>query len=148
MMFDCSMHWHVPILCACIWSVMSDSAAPQIVAHQAPLSMEFSRQEFWSGLPFPTPGIFSSNTTLIQKTFPSRGNYNWGKPEKGLRSINISPVQSSKDTGALDGKQVTQKLNHPEEACVARLHTAAVTAKPCFLQSSGVHHAPEAHFLC
>ena len=26
------------------------------VAHQAPLSMEFSRQEYWSGLPFPPPG--------------------------------------------------------------------------------------------
>ena len=26
------------------------------VAHQAPLSMGFSRQEFWSGLPFPSPG--------------------------------------------------------------------------------------------
>ena len=25
------------------------------VAHQAPLSMEFSRQEYWSGLPFPFP---------------------------------------------------------------------------------------------
>ena len=27
-----------------------------IVAHQAPLSMGFSRQEYWSGLPFPSPG--------------------------------------------------------------------------------------------
>ena len=26
------------------------------VAHQAPLSMEFPRQEYWSGLPFPSPG--------------------------------------------------------------------------------------------
>ena len=26
------------------------------VAHQAPLPMEFSSQEYWSGLPFPTPG--------------------------------------------------------------------------------------------
>ena len=26
------------------------------VAPQAPLSMEFSRQEYWSGLPFPSPG--------------------------------------------------------------------------------------------
>ena len=26
------------------------------VAHQAPLSMGFSRQEYWSGLPFPSPG--------------------------------------------------------------------------------------------
>ena len=27
-----------------------------MVALQAPLSMEFSRQEYWSGLPFPSPG--------------------------------------------------------------------------------------------
>ena len=26
------------------------------VARQAPLAMEFSRQEYWSGLPFPSPG--------------------------------------------------------------------------------------------
>ena len=25
------------------------------IAHQTPLSMEFSRQEYWSGLPFPSP---------------------------------------------------------------------------------------------
>ena len=37
-------------------SVMSDSATQWTVAHQAPLSMEFSRQEYWSGLPFPPPG--------------------------------------------------------------------------------------------
>ena len=29
---------------------------PWTVARQAPLSMEFSRQEYWSGLPFPSPG--------------------------------------------------------------------------------------------
>ena len=29
---------------------------PWTVAHQAPLSMEFSRQEYWSVLPLPTPG--------------------------------------------------------------------------------------------
>ena len=29
---------------------------PGTVAHQAPLSMQFSRQEYWSGLPFPSPG--------------------------------------------------------------------------------------------
>jgi len=27
-----------------------------MVAHQAPLPMEFSRQEYWRGLPFPPPG--------------------------------------------------------------------------------------------
>ena len=31
-------------------------AAPGTVARHAPLSMQFSRQEYWSGLPFPPPG--------------------------------------------------------------------------------------------
>ena len=35
---------------------MSDSVTPWMVARQTPLSMEFSRQEYWSGLPFPSPG--------------------------------------------------------------------------------------------
>ena len=35
---------------------MSDSMVPWTVARQAPLSMGFSRQEYWRGLPFPTPG--------------------------------------------------------------------------------------------
>ena len=31
-------------------------ATPWTVAHQAPQSLQFSRQEYWSGLPFPSPG--------------------------------------------------------------------------------------------
>jgi len=31
-------------------------ATPWTVTLQAPLSMEFFRQEYWSGLPFPSPG--------------------------------------------------------------------------------------------
>ena len=30
------------------------------VAHQAPLPMDFSRQEYWSRVPFPFPGYFSN----------------------------------------------------------------------------------------
>ena len=37
---------------SCVWLF----AAPWTRAHQAPLSMGFSRQEYWSGLPFPSPG--------------------------------------------------------------------------------------------
>ena len=33
-----------------------DFVTPKTVACQAPLSTEFSRQEYWSGLPFPPPG--------------------------------------------------------------------------------------------
>ena len=37
---------------------MSDSFAanPWTIAHQPPLSTEFPRQEYWSGLPLPSPG--------------------------------------------------------------------------------------------
>ena len=36
--------------------IVSNSSTLWIVSHQAPLSMGFSRQEFWSGLPCPSPG--------------------------------------------------------------------------------------------
>ena len=41
----------------CTWSLSRVwlSATPWAVAHQAPPSMGFSRQEYWSGLPFPSP---------------------------------------------------------------------------------------------
>ena len=35
---------------------MSDSLRPRGLYYQAPPSMGFSRQEYWSGLPFPSPG--------------------------------------------------------------------------------------------
>ena len=44
-------------VCTCVPSVVSDSfATPWTVSHQDPLSMDFSRPEYWSGLPFPPPG--------------------------------------------------------------------------------------------
>ena len=42
-------------MCRVSCSVVSDSATPWTVAHQAPPSMEYSMQECWSGLPFPSP---------------------------------------------------------------------------------------------
>ena len=43
-------------MCVLSHSVMSDSATTWTVANHAPLFMEFSRQEYQSGLPFPPPG--------------------------------------------------------------------------------------------
>ena len=44
----------------CTWvfshSIVSHSLTPWTIARQVLLSMEFPRQENWSGLPFPTPG--------------------------------------------------------------------------------------------
>ena len=43
------------LLCL-VTSVVSDSVTLWTVARQAPLSMEFSRKEYWNGLPSPPPG--------------------------------------------------------------------------------------------
>ena len=71
--------WICVCLCVCVWfyavsrcikrfeNISNDGthlcvcgvqffAAPWTVAHQTPLSMEFSRQEYWSELPLSTPG--------------------------------------------------------------------------------------------
>ena len=52
-------------------------ATPGTVANQAPLSMGFSRQEYWSGLPFPSPGdlpnpgIEPKSAALQADSFPT-----------------------------------------------------------------------------
>ena len=40
----------------CVLSRVRLFATPWAIAHQAPLSMGFSKQEYWSGLPCPPPG--------------------------------------------------------------------------------------------
>ena len=51
---------------------------PWTVAYQAPPSVEFSRQEYWSGLPFPSPGdlpkpgIKPGSPALQADTLPSK----------------------------------------------------------------------------
>jgi len=72
------------------------SAIPWTVARQAPLSMEFSRQEYWSGLPFPFPGdlpnpdIKPRSPTLQADALSSEPP---GKPP-GSQSIRVSASTS------------------------------------------------------
>ena len=86
---------------SCVWLF----ATPWTVTHQAPLSMEFSRQEYWSGLPFPSPGylpnpgIEPGSPALQANSVPSES---LGKPLKEVAwSINAYtltrrvPVQPS-----------------------------------------------------
>ena len=59
------------------YEVMSDSETPWTVVCQAPLSMGFPRQEYWSGLPFPSPvdlpepGIEPGSPALQADSLPS-----------------------------------------------------------------------------
>ena len=70
-------------------------ATPWTVAYQAPPSMEFSRQEYWSGLPFPSsgdppdPGIEPQSPALQADTLPSE------PPGKPLHTIPLPYVCGS-----------------------------------------------------
>ena len=48
--------WDFLVDLSYVCSIMYNSVTPWTVAHQASLSMEFPRQEYWSGLPFSAPG--------------------------------------------------------------------------------------------
>ena len=62
--------WHflgVSVLCVCALSHGGLFGTPWTVPYQAPMPIGFSRQEYWSGLPFPPQGIFptqGSNLSL------------------------------------------------------------------------------------
>ena len=58
----------LPVPCACLLSCVQLFATPWTAAHQVPLSMEFSRQEYWSGLPLGPPGDLPNSG--IESTSP------------------------------------------------------------------------------
>ena len=79
-------------------------ATPQIIARQAPLSMEFSRPEYWSGLLFPSPG-----------DLPNPG-IEPGSPTLQADSLPSEPPRKPKNNGVgslslLQGIFPTQELN-------------------------------------
>ena len=45
----------------CMFSHIQLFVTQWTLSYQPPLSMEFSRQEYWNGLPFPTPGDLSNS---------------------------------------------------------------------------------------
>ena len=63
-------------MCAHSLSCVGVFATPQTEAHQAPLSMEFSRQGYWSGLSFSPPGEFPNpgikTATLVSSALAGR----------------------------------------------------------------------------
>ena len=75
------------MLCAQSLSHIRLFVTPWTVAHQAPVSMGFSRQEYWSGLTFPSPGDLPStgmepaSSALISNLYSAEPP---GKPIPGI----------------------------------------------------------------
>ena len=96
-------------------SVMSDSWQPHgLDSLQAPLSMGFSRQEYWRGLPFPSPGdlldpgIKPRSLALQADSLPSEPPE---KPQWPYSPPNLSPKN---DTGSFKSSlRCSIKSSHP-----------------------------------
>ena len=104
-------HWRVKNMCVCVLVVQSCwlFATPWTVAHQAPPSMEFSRQEYWSekkkkkkeywsGLSFlppgdlPDPGIKLRSPALQADSCPSEPS---GKPKECVEQSNSGRAEET-----------------------------------------------------
>ena len=93
---------------------------PWTVAHQAPLSMGLSRQEYWSGLPFPPPGnlpdpgIKPLSLTLLDwqggslpLVPPGKSSNVKSKPKKALQEAQETQVRSLGQEDPLEEEMAT-----------------------------------------
>ena len=113
---------------------MSDSASPRTAACQAPLSMGFSRQVYWSGLPCPPPeDLPDPRIKPASLVSPELQTDSLPLSHQGSRSI--SSVQFSRSV-------VSDSL---------RLHESQHTRPPCPSPTPGVHSnsrpSPSSHLI-
>ena len=63
-------------------------ATPEMVAHQAPPALGFSRQEHWSGLSFPSPCVKVKSESEVTQSFPTcRDPMDFSPPGSSVRGI-------------------------------------------------------------
>ena len=105
-------------------------ATPWSVGHQAPLSMGFSRQEYWSGLPFPPPGYLpkpGSKPTSLASPALAGGFFTTvppGKPNHTFKALNFAHDLSYHFMSAFN--QALHQTPHTQYL------------QPCWLQLSAV----------
>ena len=107
MSFNNNMH-------ACAQSLQSRPTVcnPVTAAHQAPLSMGFSREEYWSRWPFPSPKDLTNpgmELGLLQAgSLPSEP---WGKPQVSGKWWIFAPMRISEHSSLLFGmRALSRKL--------------------------------------
>ena len=100
-------------------SVVSDSlVTPWTVAHQAPPYLRFSRREYWSGLPFPSPGnlpdpgIESRSPTFQAEALtsepPGDPQRLWGEVKNSESLPDISIFNAQHETGIICARSIEQ----------------------------------------
>ena len=83
---------HSRILLSLFKSCLTGFVTPWTVALQAPLSMGFPRQGYWSGLPFPSPGDLLGSGVESMSTTLADGFFTTEPPGKPTRLKNASVI--------------------------------------------------------
>ena len=79
-----------------------------IVAHQAPLSMGFYRQEYWGGFPFPPPEDLSNPEIELTSSVLAGRLFTTESHGKLLMKLNISQIRSSQRRLHLDIHKISK----------------------------------------
>ena len=108
----------IKCMCVCVYArAMSlqsclTLATPWIIPHQAPLSLGFLRQEYWSGLPFPPPGDFPHPGIKLTSAFPALEVDSLPLSHLGsLKGIKRQQQQQQKAWSWLRRKEITDTWN-------------------------------------
>ena len=125
------------LCCAYSLSCIQLFVTPWTVAHQAPLSMGFSRQEYWSGLPCPPPGDLP-NSGIETRSPALQGDFLLSEPpgkskNTGVGSLSLLwgnfPTQEL-NWSLLHCRQTLYQLSYPESPSLG-LHHLKITKRPC-----------------
>ena len=98
-----NMYWEME------WKSVWLFANPWTVAHQAPLSMERSRKEYWNGLPCPPPGNETWVSCIAGGFLTSWGNVNVSS-HISKQSLSPSPAIAATKDGELVCRKRTRKV--------------------------------------
>ena len=115
-------------------------------ARQAPLSMGFSRQEYWSGLPFPSPGDFPDpgiepkSPALQADDLPTEL---WGKPKVLHYSCLIVSSEGTQDGCRICLLSSSQPLQPPPAPAICPLRGLGMRHGICGPDRWSVHQRKE-----
>ena len=122
------LSWHV-MSCVCMISHIWLFTTPWTVAHQAPLSVEFSREEYWSKLPFPSagdlpdPGI--EPTSLESPVFLFSHYARWWVWDteriSSLPKIHSSTIKDRNGEDLVEAEEIKKRWKNTQKNCTKYL---------------------------
>ena len=91
-------------------------ATPWTAAHQSPLSLGFSRQEYWSGLPFPSPVHESESESDVTQSCPTLSDpMDWSLPGSSIHGFSRQEYWSGVPLPSpIDGRRKGGRHFHEE----------------------------------